>query len=151
MACSEVSGMQPFCIVCVQHRSLLHRIKRETARWAVSPSFCIHQRIYGRTMVSTIAATRAMTITADTVFFCFGLIISTYLLKSLYLRFQMMPYIIHSFRSADKFLLCGHVRQHGRQHVWTPGLLRLLDTAVPSAYTRENHCVGRCVVITPHH
>ena len=30
-------------------------------------------------MVSTIAATRAMTITADTVFFCFGLIISTYL------------------------------------------------------------------------
>ena len=63
-------------------------IKRETARWAVSPSFCIHQRIYGRTMVSTIAATRAMTITADTVFFCFGLIISIYLLKSVYLRFS---------------------------------------------------------------
>ena len=26
-----------------------------------------------------------------------------------------------------------------------------LDTAVPSTYTRENHCVVRCVVITHHH
>ena len=26
-----------------------------------------------------------------------------------------------------------------------------LDTVVPSAYTRENHCVVRCVVITHHH
>ena len=43
-------------------------------------SLCLHQRIYGRTMVSTIAATRAMTMTADTVFFCFGLIITINLL-----------------------------------------------------------------------
>lgn len=45
-------------------------------------SLCLHQRIYGRTMVSTIAATRAMTMTADMVFFCFGLIITINLLQS---------------------------------------------------------------------